>query len=259
MVVAVANRASPCQDLAELIQQSQSTVFFGGAGVSTESGIPDFRSEAGLYAAQEVYGYRPEELLSHHLFVQQPALFFSYYKDNLVAVDAKPNRAHIALGQLEAISLCQAVITQNIDGLHQQAGSQKVIELHGSNWRQYCLECQTKYDLAFILDRANCRNDGVPICQKCQGIVRPDVVLYEEALDQTVIEAAVDAIETAELMIVAGTSLAVYPAAGLLEYFRGSNLVLINLSKTAKDSSAQLVINDAVGQVMTEVRQLIGT
>ena len=245
--------------LADLIQRSSATVFFGGAGVSTESGIPDFRSEAGLYTAQEVYGYPPEELLSHHFFVHEPELFFRYYKENLIAREAKPNPAHLALSQLESIGLCQAVVTQNIDGLHQAAGSQNVIELHGSNWRQYCLECGAKYDLDYVLDRAHCRDGVIPICRKCRGIVRPDVVLYEEGLAESVMDAAIDAIIKAELMIVAGTSLAVYPAAGLLQYFRGSQLVLINLSATPYDDTADLVIKQAIGQVMAEVMKSCGS
>jgi len=239
--------------LADLIKQSKNTVFFGGAGVSTESGIPDFRSESGLYTARSVYGYSPEELLSRTLFDEQPELFFRYYKENLIALDAKPNAAHIALAELEAKGLLQAVVTQNIDGLHQAAGSRNVFELHGSNWRQYCMKCGEKYPLAYILDDARCKDEVVPICEKCGGVVRPDVVLYEEGLDDKVVNGAVRAIAAAELLIVGGTSLAVYPAAGLLRYFRGDNLVLINKSETPYDSKARLVIHDAIGRVMDEV------
>ena len=243
--------------LAELIKKSKSTVFFGGAGVSTESGIPDFRSESGLYAAQSVYGYPPEELLSHTVFEREPALFFRYYKENLIALDAEPNAAHKALAELEAQGLLHAVITQNIDGLHQAAGSGHVLELHGSNWRQYCTDCKAKYTLAYILNPQNCRDEVIPVCGKCGGIVRPDVVLYEEGLDDKVVSAAIAAIASAELLIVGGTSLAVYPAAGLLRYFHGSHLALINKSETAYDGSAQLVIRDSIGEVMEEVMKVV--
>jgi len=238
-------------ELARLIAESKNTVFFGGAGVSTESGIPDFRSEAGLYAAQENYGYAPEELLSHSLFRREPGLFFRYYQENLIHVDAKPNAAHLALAELERRGLMQAVITQNIDGLHQAAGSEWVFELHGSNWRQYCMACGVKYDLAYTLDAVNCK-DGVPVCAACGGLVRPDVVLYGEGLDETVVSASVHAISRAELLIVGGTSLAVYPAAGLLGYFKGDALVLINKSETPADRHARFVIHDAIGEVLGE-------
>ena len=239
--------------LKEIIRKSRNTVFFGGAGVSTESGIPDFRSEAGLYAAESVYGYPPEELLSHHLFEQEPALFFRYYKENLVTPYAKPNAAHLALAELEARGLLKAVITQNIDGLHQEAGSQNVLELHGSNKRQYCMGCGARYEMEYILTPAHCRGDGVPVCEKCKGIVRPDVVLYEEGLCDKTTAAALRAISSAEVLLVCGTSLVVYPAAGMLRYFCGSHLVLINKSKTAYDASAQLVIHHAIGEVLGQV------
>ena len=236
--------------LRELIHQSKSTVFFGGAGVSTESGIPDFRSKEGLYAAQSVYGHTPEELLSHSLFVREPALFCRYYKENLVACNAKPNAAHMALAKLEKQGLLNAVITQNIDGLHGAAGSKNVYELHGSNWRQYCMQCGAKYTLDYILDETNCKDGVIPACKACGGMVRPDVVLYEEGLNDATVDAAALAIADAELLIVGGTSLAVYPAAGLLRYFRGKALVLINKSKTSADENAQLVIRDAIGRVL---------
>jgi len=245
------------KQLAELILQSDNTVFFGGAGVSTESGIADFRSESGLYAALEVYGYSPEELLSYSLFKKNPKLFFSYYKNNLIAKDAKPNAAHKALAELEKQGKLSAVITQNIDGLHQAAGSRNVIELHGSNWRQYCLNCRVKYPLDYILNCAKYRDDVIPLCEKCEGIVRPDVVLYEEGLDDAVVTAAISAIESAELMIVGGTSLAVYPAAGMLRYFSGDNLVLINKSETPYDNTAKLIIRDAIGEVMSAVMEIL--
>jgi NAD-dependent deacetylase len=239
---------NPTEQLAQWIKQSESTVFFGGAGVSTESGIPDFRSESGLYRAREVYGYPPEELLSHRLFARAPELFFRYYRENLVAREAKPNAAHIALARWEARGLLRAVVTQNIDGLHQAAGSENVLELHGSNWRHYCVKCRAKYGLDDVLAQ-----EGVPKCAACGGTVRPDVVLYGERLDDRVAGAAADAIAGAELLIVGGTSLAVYPAAGLLRYFAGERLVLINRGVTPFDAQARLVIRDAIGKVLGAV------
>lgn len=243
------------EKLAQLLMESGNTVFFGGAGVSTESGIADFRSEKGLYAAQEVYGYPPEELLSRTFFTRKPELFFRYYRENLIAADAKPNDAHMVLAELEESGKLQAVITQNIDGLHQAAGSQNVLELHGSNLRQYCMKCGEKYSLDYILQQ----DSVVPLCSKpgCGGIVRPDVVLYEEPLDSAVMQAAIEAITNAEMMIVGGTSLAVYPAAGLLRYFRGSALVLINKTPTSADSSAELVIHDSIGKTLGGVREYL--
>lgn len=251
------NYTEQINELAHLIKISKNTVFFGGAGVSTESGIPDFRSESGLYAARQVYGHSPEELLSHSFFVSKPELFFRYYKENLIAKDAQPNAAHLALAELERRGLLQTVITQNVDGLHQAAGSQCVHELHGSNWRQYCMDCGEKYDFEYILDDDNCKDGIIPTCEKCGGVVRPDVVLYEEGLDNNVVRASVEAIASAELLIVGGTSLAVYPAAGLLQYFSGGALVLINKTETPADRSAQLVIHDSIGKVLGEAVQLI--
>jgi len=233
--------------LAKLINESANTVFFGGAGVSTESGIPDFRSETGLYHARSVFGREPEYLLSNACFSGEPELFFRYYKENLVFRDAKPNAAHAALAELERSGKLQAVVTQNIDGLHQIAGSRNVFELHGSNWRQYCVKCGKKYELAYIFGQA-----GIPKCGDCGGIVRPDVVLYGENLDESVIQAAVRAIGDAELLIVGGTSLAVYPAAGMIRYFGGGALVLINKSETPADRDARLVIRDSIGKVLGE-------
>jgi len=241
------------EELVHLIKASRHTVFFGGAGVSTESGIPDFRSESGLYTAESVYGHPPEELLSRSLFEKNPALFFRYYKENLIASDAKPNAAHHALAELEKRGLLKAIITQNIDGLHQSAGSRNVLELHGSNWRQYCMNCGVKYDLNYVLDTTHCKDSVIPTCRECGGIVRPDVVLYEEGLDNDVIEASINELSSAELLIVWGTSLAVYPAAGLLRYFSGNALVLINKSETSADRSAQLVIRDSIGKVLQKV------
>ena len=240
------------QPLASLIQASGNMVFFGGAGVSTESGIPDFRSESGLYAAKQDYGRSPEALLSRTVFEREPELFFRYYKENLITLDAKPNAAHAALAELEARQQLQAVITQNVDGLHQSAGSKNVLELHGSNWRPYCKKCGAKYSLDYITDDENC--DGfIPKCKKCGGIVRPDVVLYEEKLNESVMDAAMRAVADAELLIVGGTSLAVYPAAGLLSYFKGENLVIINKSETPGDRMAQLVIHAPIGKVFCDV------
>lgn len=236
--------------LANIVKNSKNIVFFGGAGVSTESNIPDFRSNNGLFIAQNTYGYLPEELLSHTFFVDNPELFFQYYKKNLIFVDAKPNAAHVALAKLEKTGILSAVVTQNIDGLHQAAGSLNVIELHGSNHRQYCMSCRTKYDIQYILNPQNC--DGhIPKCKKCGNTVRPDVVLYEEQLDSNVIQAAVMAIAAADCLIVGGTSLIVYPAAGLLRHFNGNTLVLINKSETSYDSQADIVIHENIGTVLS--------
>ena len=235
------------QTLAQWINESKNTVFFGGAGVSTESGIPDFRSESGLYQAKQVYGYPPEELLSARFFARHTELFFRYYRENLIAREAKPNAAHAALAKWEARGLVRAVVTQNIDGLHQAAGSKNVLELHGSNWRQYCVKCRARYDLDYILVQ-----EGVPKCEACGGVVRPDVVLYGEQLNDNVVSAAVNAIAGAQLLIVGGTSLAVYPAAGLLRYFAGKRLVLVNKSETPYDDQADLVIREPIGAVLGE-------
>ena len=240
------------EQLARKLDASDNVVFFGGAGVSTESGIPDYRSETGLYKTKAEYGFSPEQILSHTVLVNNPALFFKYYKENLIALHAKPNKAHQALATLEALGKLRAVITQNVDGLHQAAGSQVVYELHGSNWRQYCVECGRTYSLDYILDAANCDGD-VPHCQGCGGIVRPQVVLYEEPLDQNLLAVSIAAIEAAEVLIIGGTSLAVYPAAGLIDYFKGPYLALINKSETPYDKRAQLVINDAIGEVLDAV------
>ncbi|MCL2508585.1 MAG: NAD-dependent protein deacylase [Oscillospiraceae bacterium] len=243
--------------LASLMKQSKYTVFFGGAGVSTESGIPDFRSESGLYAAKEVYGYPPEELLSRGFFEREPALFFRYYKENLIARGARPNAAHRALAELEPRGLLRAVVTQNIDGLHQMAGSKNVLELHGSNHRPYCVLCRTKYPLEYILDSGNCEGGVVPVCKKCGGTVRPDVVLYGENLDGEVVSAATEEITSADLLIVGGTSLSVYPAAGLLRYFRGGALVLINKTETPYDGGARLVVRDAIGKTLDQMMEVL--
>ena len=235
--------------LREIIDNSDNIVFFGGAGVSTESNIPDFRSESGLYNAQQKYGRSPEEMLSHSFFVRYTDTFFDYYKNNLIYRDAQPNKAHRALARLEEEGKLKAVVTQNIDGLHQKAGSRNVFELHGSVLRNYCMDCGEFYDLDYIMDEANCEC-GIPKCKKCGGTVKPDVVLYEEALDDDCMMGAIRAIQQADTLIIGGTSLVVYPAAGLIRYFGGNKLVLINKQATPYDSKADLVINDSIGKVM---------
>ncbi len=238
-------------ELKEIISKGKNIVFFGGAGVSTESGIPDFRSEKGLYNAKQEYGISPEEILSSDFFWSNTETFYDYYKKNLIATWAKPNKAHIALAELEKQGKLKAVVTQNIDGLHQDAGSKSVFELHGSVKRNFCTKCRTFYDLDYILDPVNCKN-GVPVCKKCGSVVKPDVVLYGEMLDEDCINGAVNAIRNADVLIIGGTSLAVYPAAGFIHYFRGNSLVLINMSATGMDSQADLVIRDPIGQVLGE-------
>jgi len=228
--------------LQKLIDKSENIVFFGGAGVSCESGIPDFRSTDGLY--NQVYRWPPEEILSHHFFEEQPEEFFRFYRDKMLYPDAKPNAAHLALARLEQAGKLKAVVTQNIDGLHQAAGSKNVWELHGSVHRNHCVRCGKSYALADILS-----SQGVPHCT-CGGIIKPDVVLYEEALDDATVEAAMLAIRRADLLIVGGTSLNVYPAAGLLRFYRGDVLVVINKTPTPADAAAQLVIQDAIGKVL---------
>ena len=234
--------------LQEIIDTSDNIVFFGGAGVSTESGIPDFRSESGIFKSLEKYGDTPENLVSHSYYIDHTEEFFSYYKDNLVFTDAKPNPAHLKLAELEKAVKLKAVVTQNIDGLHQKAGSKNVLELHGSIHRNYCQICNKKYSLDYIL-----KSESIPKCE-CGGIVKPDVVLYEEALDNTVLNLSIDYISNAETLIIGGTSLVVYPAAGLINYFKGNNLLLINKSETPYDNMASLVINDAIGEVFTQIK-----
>ncbi len=242
------NQRDQLLEFKEILETSQNIVFFGGAGVSTESGIPDFRSEDGVFKALKDYGRPVEDLLSRSFFHENPETFFDYYKKFLVHPEAKPNSAHKALAELEAKGKLRAVVTQNIDGLHQKAGSKKVYELHGSILRNYCMKCGKAYDLDFILQA-----HSIPRCEACKGIVKPDVVLYEEALDGQVMGMSLDAIERADTLIIGGTSLAVYPAAGLVDYFRGKNLILINKSAPAKETKASLVINQAIGQVFKEV------
>lgn len=236
------------EKLSEWIGQSGNIVFFGGAGVSTESGIPDFRSENGIYQAKSRYGYPPEQIISHGFFYSHTDVFYGFYKSMMVYPDARPNAAHLALARLERLGRLKAVVTQNIDGLHQMAGSRNVIELHGTIHSNYCTKCGKFFDLGYIVNA-----DGVPRCDACGGIVKPDVVLYEEQLKDGVIEKAVEAMGEADMLIVAGTSLSVYPAAGLIQYYRGNRLVLINKSPTPYDDNADLLICDKVGKVLSEV------
>lgn len=238
----------PVKQLKELVDSSDNIVFFGGAGVSTESGIPDFRSTDGLYHQQ--YDYPPETILSHTFFEKNPAEFYRFYRDKMIVQGAKPNAAHLKLAELERAGKLKAVVTQNIDGLHQAAGSKVVYELHGSTLRNYCTRCRKKYPLSFITE-----STGVPHCTEpnCGGIVRPDVVLYEEGLDQDVIEGAVAAIRRADMLIIGGTSLVVYPAAGLINYYAGKKLVLINKSPTGMDYRADLAISAPIGEVFSQI------
>ncbi len=234
--------------LKDIIGSGGGIVFFGGAGVSTESGIPDFRSKSGLYNAEQKYGRPPEELLSYGFFLRHPDIFFDYYKNNLIHSKASPNAAHKALAKMEEEGLLSAVVTQNIDGLHQKAGSNNVFELHGSVLRNYCMECGRKYNLGYIL----AYGETIPRCEVCGGMVRPDVVLYGEVLDDMVVSGAAAAIEKADVLIVGGTSLVVYPAAGLIDYFKGDSLVLINKTPTPYDSKADLVIHGSIGRAFAD-------
>ena len=234
--------------LQEIIDCSDRIIFFGGAGVSTESGIPDFRSENGVFNSMQKYGETPEKLVSHSYFINHTEEFYQYYKENLIFNDAKPNKAHIALAKLEEIGKLKAVITQNIDGLHQKAGSKNVLELHGNANRNYCQICNKKYDANYILE-----SDNIPRCE-CGGIIKPDVVLYEEPLNTGLLNFATSYIESADTLIVGGTSLVVYPAAGLITHFKGENLVLINKSPTDYDSFADLVINEPIGETLGKLR-----
>lgn len=235
------------EQLSKIIKESENIVFLGGAGVSTSSNIPDFRSSTGLYSKKLNRNFTPEQAVSHTFFVRYPEEFFDFYKKNLVYPEAKPNDCHIALAKLEKMGKLKAVVTQNIDGLHQMAGSKNVYELHGSVHRNFCTRCHTFYDADYVM-----KSESVPVCGKCGGVVKPDVVLYEEGLDQQIISGAVHAITMADTLIIGGTSLVVYPAAGLIDYFRGSNLVLINKSSTSADQRADLVINDDIASVMKQ-------
>lgn len=234
-------------ELRKIIKESNNIVFFGGAGVSTESNIPDFRSKDGLYNAVTKYGYPPENLISHTFFEQKPEIFFDYYKENLIYLEAKPNNAHKALARLEEQGKLKAIITQNIDNLHQEAGSKIVYELHGSVYRNYCMNCGKFYTAEDIMAM-----EGVPKCG-CGGVIKPDVVLYEEPLDGDTWSKAAKAIKEADVLIVGGTSLVVYPAASLVTDYKGDKLILINKSTTAYDNRANIVIHDSIGKVLSEV------
>ncbi len=232
------------ETLREWINGSDNIVFFGGAGVSTESNIPDFRSVDGLY--NQKWKYPPETILSHSFFLRNPEEFYRFYREKILIDGAKPNRAHIALANLEKQGKCKAVITQNIDGLHQMAGSKEVLEVHGTTLRNYCMDCHKAYSVEEIK-----KMDFVPRCS-CGGLIKPDVVLYEEMLDSYVIDRAVTYIANADVLIIGGTSLVVNPAASFVDYYRGKKLILINKSKTSKDSMADLIINESIGEVLSE-------
>ena len=234
------------EELQKIIDDSSRIVFFGGAGVSTESGIPDFRSADGIY--HQKYKYSPEQVVSHSFFVQYTEAFFEFYKEKMMLLDAQPNPAHCKLAELEKEGKLTAVVTQNIDGLHQAAGSRKVYELHGSIHRNYCMECGRFYDAEYVKAA-----DGVPRCE-CGGIIKPDVVLYEEGLDPKTIQGAVEAIDAADTLIIGGTSLVVYPSAGFIDYFRGKHLVVINKSETAKTVRAELSIAAPIGEIFSKIK-----
>lgn len=238
------------ETFAALLRESDNIVFFGGAGVSTESNIPDFRSTDGLYHQQ--YDYPPETILSHTFFMRNIEEFYRFYKAKMLIPDAKPNPAHLALAKLEEMGKLKAVITQNIDGLHQAAGSKNVQELHGSVLRNHCMRCGESYDAEYMR-----HSDGVPKCEKCGGIIKPDVVLYEEGLDNDTISRSVSAIANADVLIIGGTSLVVYPAAGLIDYYRGKKLILINRDSTPRDGRADLIIRAPIGQVFSKAMELL--
>lgn len=235
------------ENFQKIYDNSDSIVFFGGAGVSTESGIPDFRSQDGLYSQQ--WKYPPETIISRSFFDANPVEFYRFYREKLIIKNIEPNTAHFQLAKMEEKGKLKAVVTQNIDGLHQKAGSRNVFELHGSTLRNFCMDCGAEYGIDFIAESEN-SPDKLPRCAKCGGLVKPDVVLYEESLDQNVINGAVNAIKNADTLIIGGTSLVVYPAAGLIDYFRGKNIVLINKSATAGDARANLVIHESIGKVL---------
>lgn len=234
------------QQFLQMVKESDNIVFFGGAGVSTESGIPDFRSVDGLY--HQEYDYPPETILSHSFYMRKTEEFYRFYRKKMLCLDAKPNAAHKKLAELEAAGKLKAVITQNIDGLHQAAGSKRVLELHGSVHRNYCRRCGKLFDARYILV-----SEGVPHCDECGGEIKPDVVLYEEGLDQRTLEDAVFYISHADMLIIGGTSLAVYPAAGLIDYYQGNKLVLINKSTTPMDGRADLLISGSIGEVLGQI------
>lgn len=238
------------QHVKQIVQSSNNIVFFGGAGTSTESGIPDFRSAEGLFYTSAGSGYRPEEVLSHRFFIKHPEQFYRFYLSKMIYRDAKPNAAHEALAKLEQMGKLKAVITQNIDGLHQLAGSSNVLELHGSVHRNFCMSCNAFFDLDHVLKT---KAGEVPKCTHCGGTIKPDVVLYQENLDFNVLQRAEQAITEADVLIVGGTSLQVYPAAGLFQYYRGDKLILINKSATQVDHLANYVISDSIGKVMSSL------
>ena len=239
MAQAITDPIEAAVQLKERVDAAKKVVFFGGAGVSTASGIPDFRSEDGLYSQH--FKYPPETMLGHQFFCEHTAEFYKFYRERMIALGAKPNQAHKKLAELEAEGKLTAVVTQNIDGLHQAAGSKNVFELHGSVHRNICRRCGATYSAEWILGRENDDADGVPHCPECGGLIKPDVVLYGESLDERVIEGAVEAIADADLLIIGGTSLVVYPAAGLVQYFRGDDLVIVNKQPTPQDRAANLV------------------
>lgn len=234
------------EQLQAMIDESNRIVFFGGAGVSTESNIPDFRSATGIY--HQKYKYSPEQVVSHSFFMKYPEAFYEFYKEKMMILDAKPNAAHLKLAELEQAGKLQAVVTQNIDGLHQAAGSRKVYELHGSIHRNYCMKCGKFYDAEYVKN-----SEGIPRCS-CGGMIKPDVVLYEEGLDQKTIQGAVEAISSADMLIIGGTSLVVYPAAGFIDYFHGKHLVVINKSETARTVRAELVISAPIGEILGAIQ-----
>lgn len=236
------------EQLENWIENSDNIVFFGGAGVSTESGIPDFRSENGIFKAINEYGYPPERILSRSFFDSHKDVFFDYFKKTLLFRDAVPNPAHIALAKLEQKGKLKAVVTQNIDHLHQMAGSKNVLELHGSVYRNFCIGCGKKFDLSYVLEKK-----GIPQCSQCGGVIRPDIVLYEEYLNESVLAQSIEAVSKAEMLIVGGTSLNVYPAAGMIDYYQGKKLVLINQSPTSFDQKANLVIRERIGEVFQKI------
>lgn len=233
------------RQLQDMINESNRIVFFGGAGVSTESNIPDFRSADGLY--KQKYRYSPEQIVSHSFFMQHTEEFYDFYKEKMMFLDAKPNKAHLKLAELEAAGKLTAVITQNIDGLHQAAGSKNVLELHGSIHRNYYMRCKKQYSARFVKE-----SKGIPTCD-CGGTIRPDVVLYEEGLDNQIIQKSIRAISEADMLIIGGTSLVVYPAAGFIDYFHGKYLVLINKDATARDVGATLTIHEPIGEVLDRI------
>jgi len=242
---------SPLNTLQLIIDKSKKIVFFGGAGVSTESGIPDFRSVDGLYNQQ--WDYPPEQIVSHSFFMNDPVEFYRFYRAKFLLKGIKPNAAHFKLAEMEKAGKLSAIVTQNIDGLHQLAGSKTVYELHGSTLRNYCTCCHKFYD-SKIIEESEHSADKLPHCTECGGLIKPDVVLYEEGLDQQIIEGAVKAIREADTLIIGGTSLTVYPAAGFVQEFRGDNLVLLNKSSTPMDNYANLVIHDSIGEVLSKIR-----